>query len=176
LCRLADATDELLAEFFGKSVSTISRWKVQHPEFSEALKRGKLPADVEVANSLFKRANGFEYDEATPIKVKDITYADNGKKLRETERVEIIQVRKVVPPDVAACIYLLNNRQPQYWRQRRELIDPDGGGGLTINIIRFGDADQPAQQLAATTISATAVELSGERRQAGPRRLPSPVG
>jgi hypothetical protein len=55
LCKLG-ATDEDIAEFFDCAVSTVNLWKRKHPEFSEALKRGKTLADIEIAEALFKTA------------------------------------------------------------------------------------------------------------------------
>src|SRR5690606_14837843 len=50
LCRLG-ATDDNLADFFEVSVRTISRWKVEHEEFCQALKAGKDEADSAVERS-----------------------------------------------------------------------------------------------------------------------------
>lgn len=55
LCLLG-ATDEQLAIFFSVSIQTIHNWKKKHPDFFDALKRGKQNADIEVVNSLFKKA------------------------------------------------------------------------------------------------------------------------
>ncbi|RXG93243.1 helix-turn-helix domain-containing protein [Bradyrhizobium vignae] len=41
LCRLG-ATDAEIAEFFGKDERTINRWKIDHPDFCQVLKDGKL--------------------------------------------------------------------------------------------------------------------------------------
>jgi hypothetical protein len=57
LCLLG-ATDDQLASFFDVATSTISKWKLDFPEFAEALKGGKVGADMEVAASLYKRATG----------------------------------------------------------------------------------------------------------------------
>ena len=53
---LLGATDAQLAEFFNVSETTINNWKDKHEEFSLALKRGKMIADAEIANSLYQRA------------------------------------------------------------------------------------------------------------------------
>jgi hypothetical protein len=120
-------TDEQMAEVIGKPIGTFDRWKAAHEDFREAIKRGKTPADAEVATSLFRRANAYEWDEQLAIKVKDIKFDPNtGKKSSETERVEIVTVRKVVPPDTMACMYWLNNRQKDNWRQRHEVTGADG--------------------------------------------------
>lgn len=116
LCLLG-ATDEQIADFFDKSVSTINKWKIDHPEFSEAIKRGKLPSNAEVATSLYKRANWHEYIEQQAIKVKDVIY-ENGKRVRETERVEIVEVKRVLPPSDTSMIFWLKNRFPEQWRDK----------------------------------------------------------
>jgi len=62
LCHLG-ATDSQLADFFQVSVSTVSLWKVQHSEFSDALKGAKEEVDAKVEQSLYRRAMGYECDE-----------------------------------------------------------------------------------------------------------------
>ncbi|MHC2315161.1 hypothetical protein ACVIHC_002207 [Bradyrhizobium diazoefficiens] len=118
LCRLG-ATDAEIADFFEKDERTINRWKVDHPEFCQALKDGKLVSDMEVADRLHQRALGFEYEEAQAHKLKTVEYKD-GKRLKETERLEIIMVKRVVPPDTTACIFWLKNRRKVEWRERQE--------------------------------------------------------
>jgi len=55
LCLLG-AKDSELATFFNVSESTINKWKLDHPKFSESLRLGKDDADAEVAQSLYKTA------------------------------------------------------------------------------------------------------------------------
>ena len=57
LCRLG-ATDAEMADFFDVTEQTINNWKSDHPDFFESIKRGKVLADAEVANSLYNRALG----------------------------------------------------------------------------------------------------------------------
>lgn len=105
LCALG-ATDAQLADFFGVAVSTVALWKVQHPEFSDALKISKDEADAKVEQSLYRRATGYECDEV------DIRVL-NG---------EIVQtpLRKIYPPDTTAMIFWLKNRKPGEWRDKTE--------------------------------------------------------
>lgn len=121
LCRLIGATDKQLAEFFGKSESTIANWKNEHPEFLEAIKRGKLIADMNVNDSLYKRGTFHEYTEQQAIKVREVVYGDNGKKLKEIERVELVEVKRVLAPCTTAMIFWHKNRQPEHWRDKREI-------------------------------------------------------
>lgn len=55
LCMLG-ATDEELAKFLDVNTDTIYNWKKKHPEFVEAIKKGREYADIEVAKSLFSKA------------------------------------------------------------------------------------------------------------------------
>jgi hypothetical protein len=119
LCLLG-ATDAQLADFFEVSVSTINLWKVQHPEFSEAIKVPKDMADERVEQSLFRRAMGYEHDEI------DIRVVDK----------EVIQtpIRKYYPPDSTAMIFWLKNRKAAEWREKVEHTGADGGAiQFTIN-------------------------------------------
>lgn len=113
------ATDADLADFFGVKEQTINNWKKSHPEFFESLKAGKIKADIEVADRLYQRATGFEWDEAQPIKLKEVIY-ENGKRVREVERVEIVMVHRVVPPDTTADIFWLKNRRKTEWRDKQD--------------------------------------------------------
>lgn len=161
LCKLG-ATDVEIADFFGKAPSTIAKWKIDHPEFSESVKRGKLPADFEVADAFHRRARGFEWDEQQPIKVKEVFYDDKGKKIKEVERVEIVTVHKVVPPDTTAGIFWLINRRGKApdgnWRQRQEVTGKDGaplGGDMNLDEVREtlnSKFDRIAAQLAAAQV------------------------
>lgn len=114
LCALG-ATDSQLADFFEVAVSTISLWKVEHPEFSEALKMAKEEADAKVEQSLYRRAMGYECDE-TDIRVV-------GGEIVKTD------LRRIYPPDTTAAIFWLKNRKPSQWRDKVENVvsGPDGG-------------------------------------------------
>lgn len=103
LCKLG-ATDKELADFFGVAVSTISKWKVDYPSFSEALKQGKELADARVASSLYNRAVGYEHKE-------DKIFQYEGAPI-------IVPTVKRYPPDTTAGIFWLKNRRPDLWRDK----------------------------------------------------------
>ena len=58
-------TDEQIANNLGINVATLYRYKKQHSEFCESLKKGKEVIDFEVENALLKRALGYNYTEKT---------------------------------------------------------------------------------------------------------------
>ncbi len=100
LCLLG-LKDAELATAFGVSVYTIDKWKQTHPEFKEAILRGKEQADAKVAEALYHKAVGYSH------KTVDIRVIDG----------EIVKVPyvKSYPPDTTACIFWLKNRQRQAW-------------------------------------------------------------
>lgn len=73
---LLGATDEDLAKFFDVAESTINKWKIDYPEFSESLKRGKQQSDAEIASSLYNRAKGAIIHTQQAIKLKTVTIKD----------------------------------------------------------------------------------------------------
>lgn len=119
---LLGADDKFLAVSFGVQESTINNWKKKHPEFLESLKKGKDKADSVIAQSLYKRAKGFDFTEKH--------YELKKVKTEQGEKEEMVCVKKVVKyiaPDPVSMIYWLNNRQPKYWKNKQPDLKPDTG-------------------------------------------------
>ena len=107
LCLLG-ATDKELAEFFSVSEQTLNKWKKDYPEFFESLKKGKNIADANVASRLYNRAIGYD--------CKATKFATSEGRI--TDSKEYIEH---YPPDTTAAIFWLKNRQPEKWRDRKEI-------------------------------------------------------
>ena len=103
LC-LAGATNRDLAETFEVGHSTIDNWLHKHPEFAQAVRRGRALADGKVAHGLYARAIGYSYETTRVVLCKGEPVA-----LQQT-------VHK--PPDVRAAIFWLRNRRPEQWCDR----------------------------------------------------------
>lgn len=101
----AGFTDRELADLFEVSEVTINTWKVEHPEFSLALKEAKNVSDQRVERSLYHRAIGYTFDS-----VKIFPPKASG------EPPLIVPYREHVPPDATSMIFWLKNRQPGKWR------------------------------------------------------------
>jgi hypothetical protein len=108
------AKDEELAKFLGIAVSTLNKWKHEHPELMESIKNGRDYADLRVADSLYQRSIGFVCKRQQPFKLKRTYYDDQGRRCEE-ERVEIAEYYDQVPPDTAAAFIWLKNRRPDKW-------------------------------------------------------------
>lgn len=104
---LLGATDGELAKYFEVDERTINRWKEDYPEFCQSLKEGKEEADAKVANSLFKRATGYEQET-----VKVFQFQGDPVVVPFTEHVA---------PDTGAAMAWLKNRQPSKWRDKQDI-------------------------------------------------------
>jgi hypothetical protein len=126
LCKLG-ATDKELADFFEVAESTLNLWKLEHPKFSESIKKGKMFADANVADSLYRRATGYSCPD-TDIKVIN----------DEIIKTPLI---KHYPPDTPAAIFWLKNRQKGKWRDKIEhgLTDGEGNDLPPVTIFQLPD-------------------------------------
>lgn len=125
-------TDEEIAKKLNISTSTLYEWKKKYPEISEALKKGKEIPDIEVENKLFESACGIKVTVKKPIKVKEVIF-ENGKKVKETEKVVQAEEEIYIPPQVTAQIFWLKNRKPDTWKQKVE------GNGNVAALERLDD-------------------------------------
>jgi len=102
---LLGATDGDLAKTFEVDERTINRWKKDHLEFCQSLKRGKETADAEIADRLYQRAKGYEHADLYITQYQ-------GQIIKQA-------ITKYYPPDTTAAIFWLKNRQPELWRDRQ---------------------------------------------------------
>lgn len=116
-----------IAHNLGIAEKTLYDYKRQYSEFSQALKKGKEVVDIEVENSLLKRAHGYEYREVTEELMDVIDEQGNRQKRLVVTKV----VTKQVAPDVTAEIFWLKNRKPNDWRDKHD-IEHSGGVNITL--------------------------------------------
>lgn len=119
------STDEEIYTMLEISKDTFYKWKKEFPEFAEALKKGKNISNGELINSAFKQSVGFEYVEEQAIKVKDwkkvVNPETEKEELVQYERVEVIPVVKVAPPNPTMNIFMLKNRLPEMYKDKQEI-------------------------------------------------------
>lgn len=111
LCLLG-ATDGELADFFEVCESTINNWKHEHPGFLESIRAGKIKADAEVADSLYRRATG------ETIQLEKVMKKDDGS-------FEAVRYKSYIPGDPNAAFRWLQNRRAQNWTDK-QLIQHSG--------------------------------------------------
>ena len=109
LALLGVKSDAKIADFFGVSKTAVAKWRVAHPEFFDAIRRGSVVADTHVATALFKRATGYKHKAVKifmPAGAAAPVYAPYVEHY---------------PPDTAAAVHWLNNRASEHWRTKQEV-------------------------------------------------------
>lgn len=122
-------TDEQIWTKLGIGKTAFYKYKKEHADLANSLKKGKEVVDREVENSLLDNAMGYEYTEQQAIKIKEVYYNDQGKRC-EKENVKIVEVKKYKPGETTAQIFWLKNRKPEQWRDKQDI---DLNGKLTLN-------------------------------------------
>lgn len=117
--------DKEIAAKLGISERSYYEYQKKYPQFTQAIKRGKEPVDVEVENALLKRAQGFDYEEI---------HAEYGIKKGQEKATpsKVKKISKKVVPDVTAQIFWLKNRLPKIWRDKHDL---NVSGNMSITVI-----------------------------------------
>ena len=124
-------TDLQIAGKMGITTQTFYDWQRRFPSFSDAIKKGKAPVDIQVENALLKRALGYIATET----IEEVYQAGQG----EDKRILSSHIRKItkeVPPDVGAIVFWLKNRRPGRWRDKIEAA-PDSGNELLQSLMEL---------------------------------------
>lgn len=100
--------DAQIAKNMGIGEATLYRYKANHPEIKEALRKGKEVVDIEVENAMLKRALGY-------------TITINEQKVDKDGYVHDLKRDVHIPGDVTAQIFWLKNRRRQQWRDKVEV-------------------------------------------------------
>lgn len=103
------ATIPQIADFFEVSHETIYEWMRKHPKFSDAINKGRTQMDMEVAERLLHKAQGYSHKETK-------VFYDS-----KTGQIVEHEVDKHYAPDTTAAIFWLKNRQPELWRDKQEV-------------------------------------------------------
>lgn len=128
LCLLG-ATDKELADFFDVVEDTINEWKKRYENFSVSIKRRKTIADSNVADKLYQRALGYSHPD---VELKVLSDGQG-----QGSRIEKVDITKHYPPETAAAIFWLKNRQSSKWRDKQEFEHK----GELRQIFKIGDQE-----------------------------------
>lgn len=105
-CLLMNPSQAQLSQFFNVSSCTLESWIYSYPDFAEAIHRGKMIADIEVAHALHSRAVGYAYTEVHT----EEGLTNDGQSYTKTKVLE-----KHMPADVGAAKLWLTARQKAVW-------------------------------------------------------------
>jgi len=115
---LLGMTVKQMADFWKVKERTVTLWLKKKPKFRKAVDQGRWMADMNVVDSMYKRAIGFHYNEIE-VTTKELTPKE-GAKYKEIKNIKT--VRKLQIPDVGAGKWWLSCRQREngIWVNRLE--------------------------------------------------------
>ena len=123
-------TDREIAKAIGVAESTLYDWKRKHPEISEAIKRGRVGALVQIRNALRERAKGGIVTVKKPMKMKCREYdPETGKCILDKDVIEYVEEEVYIPPDTGSLKFYLTNRDAEHWTEKVEVA---GSGELRL--------------------------------------------
>lgn len=133
VCAIGGFDNQKLARYFDTNTVTIYNWRKRHPEFFDAVKRGKDFYDLDVVErTLIKRALGYYYYECHKYQA-----------MSKTGRIRTLRkkIKKHMAPDTTALIFYLANRQPDRWRRKPEekLVHHDHTHTHTVKVKQLNE-------------------------------------
>lgn len=120
---LLGITEIEMANVIGISLALFNHWKKTHPDFMNALSKGKMEAPAVAADALFRVGVGFEHDAVKhfPNRVKEYD-SKTGKLVKEYTEIIDHPYTKKYPPNVAALKAFLAAKHPEIWGDRSEVV------------------------------------------------------
>ena len=122
--RMLNLTLMQIADVFEVSDTTIKNWRLSYPAFAKHWDEGGVAADGDVAHAFYKRATGYSH------KAVKIQFDREGNEMRA-------EYTQHYPPDTAAAMFWLMNRQPDLWKARNTNTQAPGesAGEVVVRIL-----------------------------------------
>ena len=114
----------------GISHQTMNKYKKEHVELVEALKKGKEISDLKVQNATYMLATGYTVKVKKHIKLKKIYYDKKGKKVEE-EYTQAVEDEQYIPPNATTQMFWLKKRMPEKWGDKTPIED-NGDNGVVL--------------------------------------------
>lgn len=117
LVGILGARNQELAMFFDVHITTIESWIQKNPEFSYAVKQGRLEKMMKAANGLYQRAIGYSCPDVhiMPQTIKE--YDENGRVISTRTAPLITEIVKHYPPDPYAANKFLTVMFREVWAE-----------------------------------------------------------
>ncbi len=120
---LLGCTDKEMADIMEVTEATFNNWKKSKEGLFESLKKGKFEADGNIAQSLYKRAQGYDVIETREQITKEGTI--------------YTKTSKHIPADPASIAIWLRNRHPEKWTKgdKSKLNKKEDDEPIKVNIV-----------------------------------------
>jgi len=136
----------VIAEKIGIGRQRLYTWFKRFPEIKQAVKEGRRKELVDQEEALKKSGLGYTVTLKKPMKLREEKQkAGEGKIV--TERIQYVEEEVYYPPNVAALIFYLKNRDPEHWRDKPKEVEIANDDPL---IEMFKRLDDEANQFVLT--------------------------
>ena len=138
----AGNTNKEIAKKLGINEDTFYKWIRKHPEFAETIKNAREEVVVpEVEGALYKKAIGHWVEEERVIATVKIDPDQVDPETKKPKARVLFEkrekVKKYIPPDTTAAIFILKNMAPQRWKDRHEFA----GEGIKV-VVDLGELEK----------------------------------
>lgn len=102
--------DKDIMKALGINKDTFYLYQTKYPDFAEALKKGEDFVIDKIEESLYQTAKGYFIEE----QVTEIKYVG------DKEYKMVRKIKKYIPPNIGAQIFILKNKRPDQWKDTQE--------------------------------------------------------
>ena len=114
-------TDKQIAENIGISRGTFYDWINKYPQFSDTIKKGRVPFIVKAEDALEKNIEGYYVEET----IEEITKQPDGREIKH-KRI----TKRFIKPDPALIIFYNKCRNGKKFNDRPQVVESDSLGKL----------------------------------------------
>jgi hypothetical protein len=134
------ATDATAAKSLGVAINTMKKYMKELGITKADVESWKVGPDLEVASALRMRAIGYSCKETKAQWVESQVKDPETDKYVTVGRWETIDMIKHHPPETAAAMAWLKNRQPGDWKDRHDVgVNGDMKVSVTVNFVGADD-------------------------------------
>lgn len=119
---------EDIAEYSGIKIQLLKEYLKKSAGFSRRIKNAKIKADLEVEESLLRRATGYETTEEYFVFIPSGGEEGSGKSPLKIK--EFKKVKKSVPPDPSSAMAWLHNRRGDKWTKNPGVVNDLSGSEI----------------------------------------------
>ncbi len=147
-------SDKEIFQQLGIVKDTYYKYLKKYPDFSDAIKRGRVPINLKVEKAFLSRCLGMEYEvvnkrvlEVPKVTVTKIMDA-KGKLINTTEdvqkqrTVQVSTMQKRILPHVGACKHWLRTKKGEVWNKKENKEDTSGFKSFADLMIAIREEDK----------------------------------
>ena len=116
----AGLTMEKAEEYLMLAKGALKKLAIRSAEFSKRFLNAELTCCIEIEKALVRKAKGYDSTEITEIYVPVYPEDIPENSIPKLKLKEVRHVKKYIPPDNTAAVYILNNRRPERWSKNPE--------------------------------------------------------